>query len=292
MAYIKETWESLDGRFKIIKKHHSLRCIPETKDRKKKLFPTTEDQAKINNRHRREKYMRLLADNFHAGDYYITLTTDSWLSADELKAKVKYIMDVMRKECKKRGAEFRWFRVLENIKSRGKPHAHLLVENFCEFQELKALLNKHWNHGFTKVENYGGDLMDAYRLASYCVKQTQGGVNAASGAKIDTSRRNLIRREPKKTVVHSGTFREDIKPPKGYQEVKPISYDSYTSEGYPFQIRYYERTETFGAKSKECRSPGQGRQHLRHRVGDAKRRTDNVGGTQAGKHGPPAPPAR
>jgi hypothetical protein len=102
-----------------------------------------------------------------------------------------------------------------------------------------------WPEGHAKVELYGGGAEDAANVAGYFTKQER----RETGAKIDTSRGNLIRREPTKKVVHAETFRDDIKPPRGYRVVKSLSYNTFTAAGYPYQIAVFEKIERGKAKN-------------------------------------------
>lgn len=242
MAYKNIKWTSQDGRIIISKKYHTCRTMPKNPKIKERRAPRTQEtdpqQEKINERHRREKNIRLLADNFHPGDNFITLTTDERKSGEEFKKITKLFMDKLRRAVKKTGQQLKYFRVLENLKGRGRPHAHLLINKFCDDGDLVKLLRKIWPHGFSQIKAYGGQITDAYNVASYYGKQSK----KETGAKIDTSR-NLIRREPKKMVVHAETFRDEIKPPKGYRVVLPLSYNGYTQDGYPYQCAVFERSD-------------------------------------------------
>jgi hypothetical protein len=120
MAYITEKFISLDKRIIIQKKYHSHFAMPESsKVRKKRLpkeKPTEEQQKKINERLRAEKYVRILADNFFQGDYYITFTTKEKMTPEEFKLEMKRFMDRLRKEVMKRtGEKPKFFKALENL---------------------------------------------------------------------------------------------------------------------------------------------------------------------------------
>lgn len=244
MAYIREIFKSIDGKLMIVKKHHNLFAMPTKAKIKQKRMPKVNEsedkQIKINERHRKEKYMRLIADNFKAGDYYMTFTTNEKMTADEFKENFRGFMKRFRREYEKRtGKKIKYFRVMENLIGRGRPHAHMLVPNFCPVELVRGIMAGLWQDGHIRVDVYGGMAQDAYNLSSYFSKQEK----KEHGAKIDTSRGNLIRREPKKEVIHAETFRDEIIAPKGWRVVKPLSYNTRTETGFAYQIAVFEKIE-------------------------------------------------
>lgn len=250
MAYIRETFKSVDGKLMIVKKHHNLFAMPTKVKVRQKRMPkvneTEDKQVKINERHRKEKNMRLIADNFKAGDYYMTFTTDKKMTADEFKENFRMFMKRFRREYEKRtGEKIKYFRVMENLIGSGRPHAHMLVSNFCPVELVRGIMAGLWQEGNVKVDVYGGMAQDAYNLSSYFSKQDK----KEHGAKIDTSRGNLIRREPKKEVIHAETFRDEIIAPKGWRVVKPLSYNTTTETGFPYQIAVFEKIEKVNFKN-------------------------------------------
>jgi hypothetical protein len=243
MAYIQERFISADKKILIVKKYHNLFAMPTKEPLRKKRGPavnkTTESQEKKNERHRKEKNMRLLIDNFKAGDYYITFTTAEKLTAEEFKAEMKNFMRRLRREYEKRmGEKLKYFRVMENLIGRGRPHAHMLIPKFCPAEIIRGLLDGMWAAGHVSVDIYGGKAQDAYNVASYFSKQDK----KEHGAKIDTSRGNLIRKKPKKEIIHRETFRDEIIAPKGYYVVKPLSHNIKTDAG-DYQIAVYQKIE-------------------------------------------------
>jgi hypothetical protein len=246
MAYVKEIFKSKDKKIMIVKKHHAVYALPEKEKVKQKRIQkqngTDETQEKINERLRKEKYMRLLADNFKAGDFYLTLTTKEKITAEEFKQAMKNFMKRFRREYEKRtGEKIKYFRVMENLQGNGRPHAHMIVPAFCSWEIARGLITAIWQEGFCEVKPYNGEATDAFNISSYFTKQGM----KEKGAKIDTSRGNLIRREPKKEIIHAETFSDDIKPPKGYRVVKPLSFNTYTAAGYPYQIAVFQKIEEY-----------------------------------------------
>lgn len=241
MAYIKESFVSIDKKIIITKKRHSLFAMPQNPRVKQRRMPKTEKtdltQERINERIRKEKYTRLLADNFRGGDYYLTLTTKEKMAPEELKESVKKFMRKISQVYKKAtGVRIKYFRALENLLGRGRPHAHLLIPAFCSPAEIRYLMRSLWPDGHVHVQIYGGGAEDAANIAGYFTKEEK----KETGAKIDTSRGNLIRREPKKKIIHAETFSDEIKPPKGYRVIKALSYNTTTAAG-AYQIAVFEK---------------------------------------------------
>lgn len=244
MSYIRETFKSVNGKIMMVKKYHNLFAMPtKSKVKQKRMHTTnetTDKQVKINERHRKEKYMRLIADNFKAGDYYMTFTTSEKMTAEEFKASFRAFMQRLRREYERRtGEKIKYFRVMENLVGHGRPHAHMLISNFCNVELVRGIMAGLWPDGHIRVDVYGGMAQDAYNLSSYFSKQEK----KESGAKIDTSRGNLIRRDPKKELIHAETFRDEIIAPKGWRVVKPLSYNTNAENGWAYQIAVYEKIE-------------------------------------------------
>lgn len=243
MAYIRERFLSKDKEILIVKKYHNQFAMPTKEKIKKRRAPrvteSSDYQKTKNERHRREKYMRLLADNFKAGDYYITFTTAEKLTAEEFKAAMRKFMRKLRSAYEERmGEKIKFFRTMENLIGRGRPHAHMLVSKFCPPETIRGLLEGMWEEGHVSVQIYGGKASDAYNISSYFSKQDK----KEHGAKIDTSRGNLIRRQPAKAIIHRETFSDEIIAPKGYFVVKPLSYTTKTEVG-DYQIAVFQKID-------------------------------------------------
>lgn len=149
-------------------------------------------------------------------------------------------------------------------------HGHIIVNNISAFAGLKKLMKTAWQLGDCHIKPYGGEVMDAQRLASYMCKEDTVGkairerkkmmAAARKGRKVDgrqlkkldqiiTSERsricpstNLARTKPKKKAIgRAETYREEIRAPRGYHVVKELSYNGWTVDGYPYQHAVYER---------------------------------------------------
>lgn len=236
MSYVKEIFTSVNKDIIIVKKYHNHFAAPTKAKTKQKRLPKTNEtdltQEKINERVRKEKYTRLLADNFKAGDFYITFTTATKMAAEEFKLSMANFMKRLRREYAKWTDEkVKYFRVMENLEGKGRPHAHMLIPSFCPIEKIRAIMARLWPDGHTQVKVYGGEGEDACTVAGYFSDQDK----KDKGAKIDTSRGNMIRREPKKYIIHAETFSDDVRPPKGYRIVKKPSNITNTFQYVVFQ---------------------------------------------------------
>ena len=240
--YMRSRWGSLDGRYIIEKKYHSLRAMPLSPKQKEKRAPRQKEtplsQEKINKKYRAEKFTRLCLDNFAAGDSYLTLTyAEKPAGPEQVKKDFEAFKKKLRRIFHRGGKELKYISVLENLKSKGRPHAHILIPALSveEMQKVQAA----WPEGKVRIEIYQGGMMDAKKLMEYFTKED---VDKETGSGRVMPSRNLIRREPKKTcVTRAATYRDEIVPPPGYAVIKPLSYCGRTEEGYPLQVAVFER---------------------------------------------------
>ena len=241
MAYRRSRWESQDKRFRIEKKYYSFRALPlrpEIREKRaKRQNVTKETQVAVNRRLRAEKLSRLLMDNFIAGDWYLTCTYATSPEIENVQKDFAQFKRRVRDIYKRAGVEAKYISVLENLTGAGRPHGHIILPALSgsELEKIK----KAWPHGSVAVKLYGGHITDAERLADYYTKEKI----AEHSGRIQPSR-NLIRTEPKtETVTKAEAFKTEIQPPKGYRIIKELSYSTYTAEGYPLTITYFERVE-------------------------------------------------
>ena len=130
--YMRSRWGSLDGRYIIEKKYHSLRAMPLSPKQKERRAPRQKEtplsQEKINRKYRAEKFMRLCLDNFTAGDSYLTLTyAEKPAGPEQVKKDFEAFKKKLRRIFHRGGKELKYISVLENLKSKGRPHAHILI---------------------------------------------------------------------------------------------------------------------------------------------------------------------
>lgn len=274
MGYWRKRWKSQDGKVLIVDKYHSQKMQPRNplvrEKRRKRSGVSTPTQEQVNLRHRVDRLARLLLDNFTVGDWWITFKLADVVDAKTFRSEYEKMIRRMRDAYRKGGHELKYIAVLENLAGRGRMHGHIIVNNVSAFAGIKKLMKTSWQLGDCHIKPYGGDAMDAQRLASYMCKEDTIGkairehkklmAAARGGKKVDgrqikkldriiTSERsricpstNLVRTKPKKEVVsRAETYREEIRAPRGYHVVKELSYNGWTVDGYPYQHAVYER---------------------------------------------------
>lgn len=249
--YNKSEWKSKDGKYIIIKKYYSCRVLPTGKvgksikeERAARMKETGETQKEINRRHRAERLMRVLLDNFKSGDWYLTCTyEDTPPEAEEVKKQWLAFKRKLKALCKKNNKDFRYVGILEKLYGGGRTHGHILMEALPV--EALSEVKKLWKYGRVKVEFYGGEFIDAQKLSDYFTKES-----VAKTASTLQSSKNLVRTEPKKKIIaRANTYSEAMNPPKGYRLIKSVSYCGYSSDGYPLVKMMCERIDDF---DKEC----------------------------------------
>lgn len=172
---------------------------------------TPEKVARVNDR-RQIKYMELLAnENFGQGDYWVTYTfrrnCRPACLADCKEIWRKYLRK-MRDTYKKAGKslKYMWRIEYENCAT----HIHILFNNELNFKELPF-----WEYGNPKIKILDDRLW--HSIGEYLAKDShiKNGAEASTKKVMGTSR-NLIRPQPKVTVLVSGRWPEKPRAPKGY----------------------------------------------------------------------------
>ncbi|WP_110955735.1 rolling circle replication-associated protein [Anaerosinus massiliensis] len=233
MGYMRKIRATLDRR--IIEKdlyytYHALPTKKETKKRAKRVYQTPEQQKEINRRHAAAKLALKIANNFKAGDWYLTLTIAGKVpTKDQVKKMFDNFMLNLRRYYKRKGDELKYIAVLENMTGRGRPHGHMLM-NAMTAEDMEVI-KKYWTLGRMRIEFFGGDIDDCNNLASYFKKED---VDEHSG-RIRTSTNLVNPVETKEKVKRSECYSTRILPPKGYHIHKRLTYQGYTKDGYPCQ---------------------------------------------------------
>lgn len=260
MGYMSRKWISHHRKFMVVDKYHTRRMMPDKKSIREKRKPrtglgTSQTQEKINLRLRAERLSRLIMDNFDAGDWYITFTLERDMTEEDLRASYSKMMRTLRRWYKKQGVPCKYIAVLENLKNGGRKHGHILLPAVgIPFSGMRQLMRKAWPTGEVYLKPYGGEAMDASRLASYYVKEevkkdgrTKAGRIARENPDLLPMRgrlltsHNLLHTEPViKKIKRAETYREEIRAPKGYHVVPELSYNGFTEEGYPYQHAVFE----------------------------------------------------
>lgn len=245
--YVKSKWASLDQNVLIVKKYHTLRAMPQSmaiKERRApKRFASSVAQEDANRRLKHERINRQILDNFRVGDWYMTLTFNTYhvpKTEQEAKAVLEKFKRDLRRLFRKRGRELKYISIIENIRGRGRVHVHMMIPALPR-HDITAL-EELWPHGHINIASYKAKAEDAYRLAKYFVK-----LDAKETSSPVMTSHNLITTLPQKEIVSRAETYSDVdKPPKGYRVVKNLSYAGYTqggnpNSGYPYRVTVFER---------------------------------------------------
>jgi len=232
MAYKKRT--TVAGKAKFVYWYHTARNNSPKRPRKKNENITSEQQRKNNERRACEKIEIIINANFKEDDLYMTLTHGSDRkepTPQEAKIIIKKYLDGLRYLYEKNGFKLKYIGTTEHVK--GRMHHHLLINNVGISNKL---IKKSWGFGFIKIQLFAGEPEDAERVAAYFIKESNNTFNTTErvhGRRYISSRK-LIHPKPKLETVSASTWREEVKPSKGYY----ISVDKRgeTADGYPYRF--------------------------------------------------------
>lgn len=219
-----------------VTKSYTKRVGVRVRGRKEK--PTAEEMEKIN-RMNAERTLRLKINaNFGADDLFITLTyrKDERPEPGDAKKDVKKLIDGLRKEFKKVGADLKWVCVTEYLNK--AIHHHLLM-NHIEGVDVPRMVRKLWRYGRPDFKFLDGT--GQYKdLAAYLIKETSKTYKARDGVKKQrySCSRNLIMPVPRTEIIRKARrWLPDPKPVKGYY----IDRDTVYNGVDPFTGRAYQK---------------------------------------------------
>ena len=208
------------------------------KARKKKESPTPEEMEKIN-RLNAERTLRLKINaNFGEDDLFITLTyrKDERPTPEAAKKNIKKLIDSLRKEFRRVGAELKYINVTE-YKNKAIHH-HLLI-NHIEGKDVAKMVRRIWKFGRPDFKYLDGT--GQYKdLAAYLIKETSKTYKENDGGHKQrySCSRNLIMPMPKTEIIKKATkWLPDPRPKKGYY----IDQDTVYNGVDPFTGREYQR---------------------------------------------------
>lgn len=140
--------------------------------RRAKCRPSSEAQAKYNEKCAKRKLVRLIHANFTDVDYSIGLDyRDECLpeTDEEIKRDVQNFLSRLRRLYAKRGVEFKYICVSAHGKRGGRPHHHLIVSGGVPVEEIKAK----WKKGRRHCEELQFDQDGVADLADYIIRQAE-----------------------------------------------------------------------------------------------------------------------
>jgi hypothetical protein len=246
MPYIRE--KIAGGKQKEVKVYHAYKYQSKKTSRSKNIKITAEEMSKINTYNAERKLRILLNANFKEDDLYLTLTyKDKTPEGAEAKSCLTKFTRKLRDFYKKIGSALKYIAVTEYKQKR--IHHHMLINGDTKIK--KSDISKLWDHGYVKVEFFGGQPDDCLRLASYFIKETNNTFNTderVHGLRWISSK-NLVHPVPETKIVKADTWREDPKADKGYYIDQSSVKTWRTNDGYMCQFyRMIKLDEAGGRK--------------------------------------------
>lgn len=184
--------------------------------REAKANKTSDAQAKVNRENALRRLRWDINANFAKGDYWLTFTytRDHEPTDESCREDYRRLMRKMRTLYKKAGAEFKYIAICNEPERR--PHIHVLVKKGVSLEEIQTI----WGYGHIHIKLL--DESGQYRqLADYIFKHSAG----IEGKKKWYSSKNLFHPQPKERESSANSWREDIKPPKGWMIDKTVEIE-------------------------------------------------------------------
>lgn len=225
-------------------KCHTCKCPPPpwkaktVIPRAQRTQETSEDQKKVNNNKAYDDLRYLILCNFIADDFYITLTYEKEPTPEAAKKTISNFIERLKYYFKKQGEILKYIFVTEYEKSKKKKneriHHHILINKILTIGIKK--IKQIWGQGRVDYRPYRGDAQDAQGISNYFIKEEHSAFY--KDEKIFKTRytpsRNLKKPTISRDIVPASTFRENIKPPKGYYLDKSSIRRGITKWGYPY----------------------------------------------------------
>lgn len=219
-----------------VKEYHTYKYQSKNEQRREKREVSPAEMALINEYNAARKLRILLNANFKADDSYLTLTYQGTLpDVEQAKKYFKKFNRKLRDFYKKLGISLKYIGTTE---FKGKRIHHHLLINAADGVK-KSRLQKFWEHGFVKKEDFGGLPDDCERLADYFIKESNNTFNTESrvhGLRWISSK-NLVHPEAEKKIIKADSWKEEPKPKKGYYIDKASIKEWVTRDGY--HCRFY-----------------------------------------------------
>lgn len=138
--------------------------------RRKKANPTSEVQAKLNEKYANLKNVHLINSNFTMEDLVVTLTyAPHYLPGTEEEAikDLKNFLRRLRRALKKLGKDLKYFAVYEQSKN-GRHHHHIIISGGLSPTEIQKL----WGYGIVDTKALYFDEYGVTALTQYITKET------------------------------------------------------------------------------------------------------------------------
>lgn len=203
------------------------------KPRKVRMFKTGESKQQRNKRNSYLNNKYLLYNNFDIGDWWITLTHGTDVTADEADNILTDVFSRVRKKLTREGIPFRYFSKTE-AGNRIKPHHHAFINAPADKKYyIRDLIEEYWEkYGQIKKSKKIYNIADG-KLVEYFL---DGGDHKQLNYTKYHHSRNLVKPETEKKLYQAKQFRETPKPP---QEDKTYRYEIHNLfNGFPDKDGY------------------------------------------------------
>ena len=157
--------------------------------RRRRAKPTSEIQARLNQKNAEKKLMRLLHTNFNGNDYELHLTySDANLpeSEEEALADIQKFLRRMRTIYKAAGIDLKYIRVTEGETGKKRFHHHVTLSGGID----RDTIEQAWEHGYANCRRLQFAENGIEGLAMYITKESRG-TERAQGARRFSCSKNL-----------------------------------------------------------------------------------------------------
>ena len=139
--------------------------------RRKKCKPTSEIQARLNQKHAERSLTRIVHTNFTPDDYALHLTYhDTPQTEDEAKRLVRNYLRALRRRYAALGLTFKYVLSTEYGKKGGRIHHHLILSGGFDRDEIERM----WEYGYANTKRLQFREDGVTGLSHYIAKERKG----------------------------------------------------------------------------------------------------------------------
>lgn len=226
--------------------------------------PTSEAQAKVNERVAEERLRWKLNANFTPGDYHLVLHYyDKGVTLERAEEDKKEFLRLLRKECRKLGVAWKYVACTET-KRMTNVHHHIIMPA-VEVAVLSAIWERvvgqnNGNISIKPLDKRGNHA----KLARYLMKETRSTVarhkEAGKRYKRFSCAKGMVQPEPVYHVIRAASWAKEPRPRKGYVLLKDDNGATCRSgvhevNGWPWQEYFELRVEPPGPPDKQKTPP-------------------------------------
>lgn len=234
---IRETLKTFTGRV------HTKGAV-----RKKNQEPTSEAQAKVNERAAEERLRWKLNENFTPGDYHLVLHYyDKGIQLNQAEKNKREFLRLARKEYQKLGIHWKYVACTET-KRMTNVHHHIILPA-CPVEILLSIWERVVGQGNGNISIKPLDKRGNHaKLARYLMKETKSTMarykEAGQRYKRFSCAKGMVQPEPEYRIIQAASWAKEPRPKKGYVLLKDDNGATCRSgihevNGWPWQ-EYFE----------------------------------------------------